>query len=156
MLRENDLEHRQTVLILYLEPSDQILHNQGGIYEMEGVLAIIVGWVIVALIIGAFKNKGKNGESDIDKILEQAKKDGKAKPTTEHPTTIKASADTIRLGTESWEEYKRDFAGLNKSQQKYELEYFKKKLHKRFRNANEDIKDQVDEAIRELELIYRA
>lgn len=156
MLRENDLEHRQTVLILYLEPSDQILHNQGGICEMEGILAIIVGWVVVALIISAFKNKGKNGESDIDKILEQAKKDGKAKPTTEHPTTIKASADTIRLGTESWEEYKRDFAGLNKSQQKYELEYFKKKLHKRFRNANEDIKDQVDEAIRELELIYRA
>ena len=87
---------------------------------MEGILAIIVGWVVVALIISAFKNKGKNGESDIDKILEQAKKDGKAKPMAERHTTIKASADTIRLGTESWEEYKRDFAGLNKSQQEYE------------------------------------
>lgn len=123
---------------------------------MEGILAIIVGWVVGALIINAFKNKGKNGESDIDKILEQAKKSGKVKPIAERPTTINASADTIRLGTESWEEYKRDFAKLNKSQQEYELDYFKKKLHKRFRNASEDIKDQVDEAIRELELIYRA
>lgn len=60
MLRENDLEHRQTVLILCLEPSDQILHNQGGICEMEGILAIIVGWVVVAAIISLFKNGGKN------------------------------------------------------------------------------------------------
>lgn len=155
MLRENDLEHRQTVLILYLEPSDQALHNQGGICKMEGILAIIVGWVVGALIIGAFKNKG-NSESNIDKIIEQAKKDGKIKPMAEHSATMKASTDTIRLGTESWEEYKRDYAKLNKSQQEYELDYFKKKLHKRFRNASEDIKDQVDEAIRELELIYRA
>ena len=44
---------------------------------MEGILAIIVGWVVVALIISAFKNKGKNSDSDIDKIIEQAKKDGK-------------------------------------------------------------------------------
>ena len=36
---------------------------------------------------------------------ERMKKDGKIKPITEHSTTMKASADTIRLGTESWEEY---------------------------------------------------
>lgn len=64
MSRENDLEHRQTVLILYLEPSDQILHNQGGICEMEGILAIIVGWVVVAAIISLFKNGGKNKDRD--------------------------------------------------------------------------------------------
>lgn len=64
MSRENDLEHRQTVLILYLEPSDQILHNQGGICEMEGILAIIVGWVVVTAIISLFKNGGKNKDRD--------------------------------------------------------------------------------------------
>lgn len=122
---------------------------------MEGILAIIVGWVIVAVIISLFKN-GKKGESDINKIIEQAKKDGKTKPTTNKQTPMRSGADTIRLGTESWEEYKRDFAELNKNQQEYELNYFKKKLHKKFQNADEDTKNQVDEAIRELELIYRA
>lgn len=122
---------------------------------MEGILAIVVGWVIVAVIISLFKN-GKKGESDINKIIEQAKKDGKTKPTTSKQTPMRSGADTIRLGTESWEEYKRDFAELNKNQQEYELNYFKKKLHKKFQNADEDTKNQVDEAIRELELIYRA
>lgn len=60
MLRENDLE----MLILCLEPSDQILHNQGGICEMEGILAIIVGWVVVTAIISLFKNGGKNKDRD--------------------------------------------------------------------------------------------
>lgn len=122
---------------------------------MEGILAIVVGWVIVAVIISLFKND-KKGESDINKIIEQAKKDGKTKPTTNKQTPMRSGADTIRLGTESWEEYKRDFAELNKNQQEYELNYFKKKLHKKFQNADEDTKNQVDEAIRELELIYRA
>lgn len=80
MLRENDLEHRQTVLILYLEPSDQALHNQGGICKMEGILAIIVGWVVVAAIIDGGKNKDHDKGGNLftgnyaDKIVQDATK----------------------------------------------------------------------------------
>lgn len=51
---------------------------------MEGILAIIVGWVVVAAIIGLFKNDGKNKDRDksgnlltgnyADKIIQDAAK----------------------------------------------------------------------------------
>ena len=51
---------------------------------MEGILAIIVGWVVVAAIIGLFKNDGKNKDRDksgnlftgnyADKIVQDAAK----------------------------------------------------------------------------------
>ena len=51
---------------------------------MEGILAIIVGWVVVAAIIGLFKNGGKNKDHDkggnlftgnyADKIVQDATK----------------------------------------------------------------------------------
>ena len=157
MLRENDLEHRKTVLILYLEPSDQILHNQGGICEMEGILAIIVGWVVVAAIISLFKNGGKNKDRDksgnlftgnyADKIVQEA---AKKKKETELRKDIFASE-------ESWELYKNDFRKLNKAQQEYEIKYLTKKLHAKSEyKEKDDVRDKIDEAIRELELIYRA
>jgi len=157
--RENDLEHRQTVLILYLEPSDQILNNRKEVMRnMEGILAIVVGWIIVAAIISSFKNSGKNkgnhGKSSnlltgnyADKIVQDAARKSKE---TELQKDIFASE-------ESWEFYKDGFRKLNKSQQEYEIKYITKKLRaKREYKEKEDVRDKIDEAIRELELIYRA
>ena len=125
---------------------------------MEGILAIVVGWVIVAAIISLFKNGGKNKNNNdksgnlftgnyTDKIVQdQARKRKEAELRKD-----------IFASEESWELYKNDFRKLNKSQQEYEIKYITKKLHaKREYKEKEDVRDKIDSAIRELELIYRA
>ncbi|MBR3176756.1 hypothetical protein IKF25_02155 [Candidatus Saccharibacteria bacterium] len=124
---------------------------------MEGVLAIVVGWIIVAAIFGLFKSGGKNKNREksgniftgdyADKIVKDAARKSKE---AEMRKDIFASE-------ESWELYKSDFRKLNKSQQEYEIKYITKKLRAKHEyKEKEDVRDKIDEAIRELELIYRA
>ncbi len=59
--------------------------------------------------------------------------------------TKKAEAERIK----AWENYKKKFKGLNKAQQKNEIEWFKNKIVKKLAKNN----DQKDEYIHELEMI---
>lgn len=123
---------------------------------MESILAIIIGWVVGALIISAMRNgkkKEKNNSFNMftgnyaDKIVQDAARKSKENELRKD----------IFASKESWELYKNDFRKLNKSQQEYEIEFIKKKLHaKREYKEKDDVRDKIDEAIRELELIYRA